>query len=159
MKNHGNQFPFSSKRRYQCAWIQHQVNCSIPALKCCLIQSDTVQYIYLWYPSGHLHYNHLAKPLYGFTEGLGYHDSLEHLSKCRTAATAVLVSDYKPKKNTIPQHKLLHWYELLHIAGFWQSKQISWSNSKLLPCQYYSKDWGTVPYTSVSQNFCSWPFI
>ena len=36
--------------------------------------------------------------LHGFTEGLGYHDSLDHLSKCRTAATAVQVSDYKPKR-------------------------------------------------------------
>jgi hypothetical protein len=40
----------------------------------------------------------LLKPLYGVTEGLGYHDSPRHLSKCRTVATADLVSDYKPRR-------------------------------------------------------------
>jgi hypothetical protein len=40
----------------------------------------------------------LLKPVYGVTEGLGYHDFPGHLSKCRTVATADLVSDYKPKR-------------------------------------------------------------
>jgi len=35
--------------------------------------------------------------LYDVTEGLRYHDSPGHLSKCRTVAIAALVSDYKPK--------------------------------------------------------------
>jgi hypothetical protein len=40
----------------------------------------------------------LLKLLYGVTEGLGYHDAPGHLSKCRTVATADLVSDYKPRR-------------------------------------------------------------